>query len=183
MVGRSLAFFLLSGLAVLPAMAGPVLYDINFLQGGQPIAGLPTASGHFTYDGSVVQGFSNFLVTWSGVTFDFTSSANVGASSTRCSGVGATQSYNFLGGSCGVTSWDGRADANTSLFVFFYSGGPTTWSLSSNIGLQFLPVDRNGTFTVSPSSTPEPTTTVLIPLGLGAILITRRRTARRPARV
>ena len=52
-----------------PALATPTQYDIAFSGGS------PTPTGSFLYDPTVPT-FSDFIVTWNGLTFDLTGAAN-----------------------------------------------------------------------------------------------------------
>ena len=58
--------------AAASATAAPILYNINFT------GGTPNATDSFLYDSAAALGsqFGNFNVSWSGFSFDLTSSAN-----------------------------------------------------------------------------------------------------------
>ena len=57
--------------------------------------GTPPASGSFTYDSTAPQ-FSNFFVSWDGITFNLTASANHPfTNASGCSGESSTAAYSF----------------------------------------------------------------------------------------
>jgi hypothetical protein len=90
---------LIIGTVTTSAFAGPIVYNINFT-GGPP---LPT-SGSFTYDDTGRE-FFNFLVSWSGQTYDLTAAANAPF---------------FVGNPCGGLA---GAAASFSAMVGNYAGG------------------------------------------------------------
>src|SRR5665213_2302814 len=95
------------------AVLADTTYDVDFLGDGT----LPT-QGSFTYD-SVVPSFSNFTVTWNGVLFDLTASANapmLNPPDPSCLGgaTGAAATFALLSGDCdsppagSTTGWVGE---------------------------------------------------------------------------
>ena len=64
--GLALAFA-----ALIPGMAAPITYNINFTT----TTGIAPTSGVFTYDAATTT-FTSFIVLWNGITLDFTSVAN-----------------------------------------------------------------------------------------------------------
>jgi hypothetical protein len=93
---------LLVGASCFPVNAAPVAYDISFTGGS--IMGAPLPTGSFLYDPAA--GFSNFLVNWNGVTFDFTPAGDPPGSanaplfatspSTDCDSSASNPQYAFL---------------------------------------------------------------------------------------
>lgn len=169
----------------LPVWSSATTYDINFTLGtGTPA---PTA-GSFTYDPAV--GFSNFVVDWSGHSFDLTSTANSGLAigGIGCNSEGNTPQYAFLIltkalTGCSVTyTWSSLASSGIGLnFTFFaFSGSnddriPVFDPFPPDVSLA-----ATGSWTltqVSSTSTPEPA-----PLGVtliaGLVLLGLKRRGR-----
>lgn len=78
---KILAAILLATTATVPALAGPIVYSIQFYYTSAPLVwtspGLDAPSGSFTYDpDDPGAGISNFIVDWGSATFDLTTSAN-----------------------------------------------------------------------------------------------------------
>jgi len=86
---RLSALVLLAAAVAVPALAGPIGYDIAFTysatlaidNSGDAIAGLAAPTATFTYDADATPGteFSNFIVTWGNASIDMTSAANAPA--------------------------------------------------------------------------------------------------------
>jgi hypothetical protein len=116
---------LIAALGAPAAMASPIHYTLSF--SGSPL--LPT-SGEFTYDPDIPQ-FSSFLVTWQGINFDLTGSADApGISSTApsCIGgaTGAAATAALLLGSCnpssgGTAVWEAILFGNGDSYFTFAS--------------------------------------------------------------
>ena len=70
-------------------------YDITFAGLANP-AGIAATTGSFTYD-SATQTFTNFIIDWDGIAFDFTASANAPVlGATGCDGESESAAYTFL---------------------------------------------------------------------------------------
>jgi hypothetical protein len=175
---RSTIFRLLMALTLCGvAFAGPVDYSINF----SGVGTLPTLGG-FTYDPSV--GFSNFVVTWFGLSFDLTSAANAPSVSVNppCSADPQSPSTGFALMSqsllCVATDiWGG--DAHGFPNFFFSANGANKQVVIESVNLTIDPglAAGNGTFTITAlptgSATPEPSTVSVL---LGALLLAGART-------
>jgi hypothetical protein len=168
--------------AVLPALATPVYYTIDFsLIAGTP-AVAPT-SGSFDYDAST-QTFTGFSVVWNGLTYDMTAAANAptifgpygapaciggltgGAASFQLlTGCQSAPSLLWTAGDC--CSYNGILPAGSFGFDAGGDGLPSMGILASGTPSG----DAVGTFAIAP----EPGTVVLTLIGLG--LIVRRRVA------
>jgi hypothetical protein len=198
-VNSSLSGRLIFGLAMAVvfggvATAGPVTYTITFLDGGPPV---PT-SGEFTYDPAA--GFSNFLVSWDGVTFDLTAAANAPDVTSPCAGESSSaatsfglMSHTLCPGS--VFSWSGFAIEGLGDFGFVSGGGGPNNQVVVELynqplsAFEVLDLEPGGDFTISalPDTTaaPEPST-ACVPL-LSVVLVAgvqgtlRRRKSRRVA--
>ena len=148
------------------------------------------ASGSFTYDSTNPQ-FSNFLVSWAGVTFDLTAAANApDVRGSGCTGEASTPSFGFAiisqsasgcsnpigyywgalvdgGGYAefGFGLYNANSGVTQDVFITivhaFDSGGPSA----------------TGNWSITPSSTvttPEPSALVLLGIGIFALLGIRR---------
>jgi len=149
------------------------------------------ASGSFTYDSTNPQ-FSNFLVSWAGVTFDLTAVANAPhvTGLSGCTGEASTPSFGFTiisQSASGCSSpvgyyWAGLfLDGGYGEFAFglynsvsgssedFFTGVPPFTAHSDSTA--------TGVWSISPTSTvttPEPSAFVLLGLGMFALPGIRR---------
>ena len=117
----TLSSFILAMIVVSGTIAAaPITYNLAFTGSTRAI------SGFFTYDPAA--GFSNFLVTWDGATYDLTASANaptLGTANT-CTGRASTAAYGFfmmqqLTTGCGAGTsyeWNGGNTGSSSVFEF-----------------------------------------------------------------
>jgi len=177
-----------------PAVADTMTtYTINFTT----TSGIAPTSASYTWDvppGSVTGYFTSFQVVWDGVTFDMTTSANEPFSGNA----GLCEAYGSSGGLAIVTetlpgppncffqySWDAfvRSSAGTTT-VFFnldadnvvggnYVG---TDAIQGQVNLDPSLTDSGtGTWSVTPSSLPEPDSLHLVGAGLLALGLALRR--------
>jgi hypothetical protein len=177
------------------AFAQPVFadtYTINFTT----VAGSPTPSGSFTYDASAPLGsqFTNFIVDWYGYSIDLTSSAN-NPSGTGCGTYNSAATFSFLNGSvpCSPSGigndWETQTDApgpgGFALLQLFDDGpippptlGPPPAQNSFLIGTMAgnntapdfgVTEAAYGTWTITDTTTPEPSDLILISTGLLAV--------------
>jgi hypothetical protein len=138
-------------------LAAPVTYDITFAA----TQGIAPAEGSFAYD-SASQSFSNFEITWQGLVFDLTASANAPtiAGSVPClnglSGPAAT--FALLDGKCGTTSTNSRwgvlgvappggPSETISLSHTASAGSYISFGASENVKF-WIPAKNQGAFTV-----------------------------------
>lgn len=168
-----LSLSLLMGLmgAVSTANAAPISYDINFT-GGSPN---PT-SGSFTYDDAVPT-FSNFVVTWNSITYDFTSTANSPFLQGACDTVApdARDFFAILSGGCGAgnRAWQANSTQDPTIFllgVFANPGGDVGLLAAVPTAVGILTA---GEFTIT--ATPEPSGAAFLLLGAGALAAARLR--------
>jgi hypothetical protein len=184
---RSLAFAAAMLGAAGAAQAAPILFDIHFTN----TVGSITPSGSFTYD-STTQTFSNFVVDFDGLSFDFTTSANAPASFGLCGG--SISGFGIMSGSTGCATnqvWNFLGDTSIDFLsgLFFASPAPfmaDTANLNVGEAIEVFPAtalgfdgDDGGTFTISAASTPEPSIWAMmllgfVGLGLGVCCRSRR---------
>jgi hypothetical protein len=163
--------FLIAALAAPAAMADTkdaVTYTINFT-GTAPF---PTA-GSFTYDPDT-HTFSSFVVTWRGISFDLTTSANHPALiGTPCGALtGGAATFALLNGTCALDTvdWFGHisprpefgfttfVDSTDEILVFANAGSTTppynvaggTWSITLKAPIAKLVTPANGATNVFP---------------------------------
>jgi hypothetical protein len=157
------------------------LYEINF-SGATP---LPT-SGSFVYN-PVTSTFSNFTVTWDGLTFDLTTPANtptISVAAPTCVGTGSggSQTFAMLSGACdGVsneaTTWIAQDSSGISSFEI-----DTQLTISNPNGFVndtlYIAADSSGqgsggnpvgSFTIT--AVPEPSAAGLLMIGLALIAV------------
>jgi hypothetical protein len=182
------------------AAATPVDYNITFTLLWDTNS-LAAPTGDFTYDPTAANGFSNFLVSWDGHTFDLTNAANhplVGGSPGPCDPTGlsnAASSFYILNnpGAC-----NSIPQYTVYWYAFFLVGNPTPifrfYADSPPGDPDYIEIDTSsagGASTISAGGTwqilaqtsgvPEPSSGLLLCLG-GAVLGLRRwRGARRIA--
>ena len=106
------------GSIAMSALASPITYNIIF-----PGGGFAPTSGSFTYDASapLASRFTNFTVSWDGLLFDFTNTANTGETffGTDCGTSPSSQSvFMFLSGqnvcvNAATIDWTGFAMTDT----------------------------------------------------------------------
>jgi hypothetical protein len=162
-----------------PATAAPIPYLIDF----QLTSGSALPSGRFTYDAGTTT-FSDFVVEWDSIHFDFTALANGGpefvAAAPGVCGLPAGPAGSFALLSGQDTCSDRQEFSGARLF----GGGDfvfrTSQSLVGLVRLQVAGVaapsgnnDSFGTFRITP--VPEPAAGVLFGLGLAALGVATRR--------
>lgn len=184
---RFLLTMLLTGLFAVCASAVPIQYNIAF-SGGTPN---PTA-GSFTYDASTTT-FSAFSVTWEGLNFDLTISANNPGGANGCTATPA-QLFSVLAGGPGVCAgtnsigWSGDTVTPTQWLFGFSDTGTGSGPPSVGIGAQLIgpahdPVATGGSFLVTQATTgtPEPASIALTLAGAAGLLLRRRMSRRHSA--
>jgi len=167
--------------------AGAINYTINFV-GESDL--LPT--GSFTYDAAAPL-FTNFIVSWDGLTFDLTASANapndVGAGGPACLGglAGPAAGFAWMNPGCQTfpVGWAGDATpvGNNVIGAFDFLESDSNRQITAPHvdGTNAIDDDtgRQGTFTISAASstspTPEPATFGVILGGLGLLVLRRIR--------
>jgi hypothetical protein len=165
-------------------------YEITFTL--NPGATTLPASGSFTYDSTNPQ-FSNFLVSWGGVTFDLAPVANApDVTGSGCTGEASTPSFGFTiisQSASGCSSpigyyWAGLFEpGGFGEFAFgiynSVSGFSEDFFTASLSGLGASEQAATGVFSITPTSTvitpePEPSAFVLLWIGMFALLGIRR---------
>jgi len=173
---------LIAAFGALPAHASAVYYTIDFTITSGSTA--PT-SGSFDYDSTLTDSFSNFIVLWDGLTFNLTSAANSPAifASNACIGAntGALATFDEL--TCSTVTWSAGSDGADvpypATFALIDSGNFATFVAQAAVDGAPNSVGGSGSLTITGQSTvPEPGTTALMLLGLGCLLLTRKRLAR-----
>jgi len=165
-----------------PVLADQTTYTINFTT-----ATGPAPTGSFTYD-STTPTFSNFIVTWDGIPFDLTSSANAPINhSSGCTGEASTPAYGFAllsqnlaCLSTPVYSWVAEPRAGPTAFFHFIALEPPLQSnLYDAVGVSVSTTGSvpfaDGTWTISARSVPEPPESLLIATGLLGLVVARRK--------
>jgi hypothetical protein len=140
------------------ATAAPVFYSITFA-GESP---LPT-SGSFSYDATTQQ-FSSFLISWTGSTFDLTTSANFPFNFGGCDTPAADSADFFAaltGAACGSREWSGVRSNSQLVFALGVFPNPPS-------GNSFAV--PSGTFSVT-SSVPEPSSLAMLLTGAGLAVL------------
>jgi hypothetical protein len=170
-------------------------------------AGSPAPSGSFTYDASAPLGsqFTNFIVDWDGYAIDLTANAN-NPSASGCGTSSSAAAFSFLNGSvpCSPNTtgnyWESQTDAPgpsgfadflladegppppptlnnpdppPTTFIIFGLAGNNTVANSGITGF------ANGTWTITDTTTPEPSYLILMSTGLLAVaFVFRKRTTK-----
>ena len=170
------------------AAATPTNYSISFSLLWDTNA-LAAPTGGFTYDPAAANGFTNFLVSWDGNTFDLTNPANhpiLGAVAGPCDPTGlsnAASSFYILNnpGACNAIPqytvyWYAFYLLNNPTPIFrFYAdsppGAPDYIEIDTNTAGGVSTVTAGGTWLIlaQTSGVPEPSTGIL--LGLGALVL------------
>jgi hypothetical protein len=164
------------------AMASVISYSISFIGSGSPTA------GSFTYDNDNPASpfFTAFSVTWDGINFDLTSSANApstnGAYPSCATGSGAAATFGLLLGDCfptpsGVnTQWFGNVQQSPGEAYFSF----ITTVIATDKWFQvagFTPSNNtstaSGVWSVS-ESVPEPGSFILVGTAICAVRARRR---------
>jgi len=169
---------ILIGICAAAAQADTIqTYDINFTGGS------PNPTGQFTYD-VTMNVFTAFTVTWDGIIFDLTTSANTPFTQGDCPTSDPQASFQFLtSGKCGTSAigQDWHTDAVPSPFFEVYGIGSDTFVNMAfgtfDVGPGNFTVNENGTFTTT--LVPEPSSAILVLSALLPIaILTRKRFAR-----
>jgi hypothetical protein len=158
---------LMAAFSVPAAMADvATTYTITFT--GGPI--VPT-EGTFTYDSTNPQ-FTNFTVTWNGLLFDLTSSANdpylpFGRPACIGNATGAAASFLLMDGQCPYAEWIGACASP--------GGGTCGFQFDSSMGLNPIIIEAgvvsdlqgggSGSFTIAAEPVPEPGCLLLVSSG------------------
>ena len=152
---KPFSLLLLMGVLSATASANPITYVINFSGSGL----LPT-TGSFSYDSALaVNPFTNFQITWNGINFDLTSSANAPNGAVIPCGNTPASLFNVLNGGCGTAAWFAGADTSGSFFNIGEFNAPYARGLSTPAARLFT----DGSYTIS--SAPEPTSLLLVAAG------------------
>jgi hypothetical protein len=139
-------------------------YTINFEGTGT----LPTA-GSFTYDPDT-SGFTNFFVTWIGLSFDLTSSANAPSMSPTIPSCltglsGGAASFALLSGACSAFWGATSEEIVTANFSFHTEDGSNFLNVFDNLTIpfDFQPMTQAfGGWTITAEATPVPEPSSLI---------------------
>jgi hypothetical protein len=161
------------------AHAAETAYTIDFTT---EYGNAPT-SGSFDWDGTTI---SNLDVTWDGLSFDLTGSANFPeiVNGGSCGGAtGSTLGWDLLSGSCngGVRNWN--VDPSSMPIGFGFQDDSCIVSCDaiggSNSTVESAPLlASGGVFTIVPvTAVPEPSTLLLTVFGLAGLALARRRQA------
>lgn len=179
----------------LPVFASTT-YDISFMETLEQFGGTAPSAGSFTYDGST---FTNFTVTWEGLTFDLTAAANAPfIDGEGCDSEASNPQFGFVLMSQAATncasnsaySWGGNdlppSSGNQTAFFFTLQNGLSAQDTIQSGGQAGNTVDTqvqaSGTWTIT-AETPEPASFGLVLLGTLAVGLRRysRKSLDRPA--
>jgi hypothetical protein len=175
--------------AVTQAAAAPILYDISFsvssIAVSDPLRTPGPPVGSFKYDSTAANPFSDFFVVWNSITFDFTAEANKldapGASllgDCNTASPNPIDRFNALNGACGNRAWTAVTTDPLNSFEFKVSA-PGIMSLADDFNkASRIDVLANGTFSITASEVPEPSTYALLLSGGALMLATGRRIRR-----
>jgi len=169
---RQKHFLLGVALTLAQAAHASTIYNIDFTT---TAGDTPPSSGSFTYDSSLEQ-FTNFIVVWAGIPFDFTQIANQGPVM-NCPVTSAALSFALLTGQSpfGQPRFSAGSDATTTNATFQFAADTGCPSLTS----AYLPVNlpagtqdlsASGTFTAT-AQVPEPSEGVLTAIGLAGLTL------------
>lgn len=172
------------------ASAAPINYTINFT----PTSGIAPTSGTFTYDSSLSLGsrFSSFIVVWQALTFDLTPEANAPSfSGSACGTSGSSDAFPLMSGNAcsthfgGFPNWDAVISPQQFPQDFFRfrdislsgSDSETLFEEGPAISQSANGASATGGYSISAqgSSTPEPSSMVLLSTGGIALWLLRRR--------
>jgi hypothetical protein len=161
--------------AVTQAAAAPILYDISFsvssIAVSDPLRTPGPPVGSFKYDSTAANPFSDFFVVWNSITFDFTAEANTASPN-------PIDRFNALNGACGNRAWTAVTTDPLNSFEFKVSA-PGIMSLADDFNkASRIDVLANGTFSITASEVPEPSTYALLLSGGALMLATGRRIRR-----
>jgi hypothetical protein len=167
------------------ALADSVHYSMIFT----PTAGLAPTSGSFTYSDSGTPAFTNFLITWGGWQYDFTSLANSLDNCVNCAtGIrgtvpclsgqtGAAGAFALLSGACDLPGWNTRWNVglvalDISHFEIFSASFDNSGSVTlATIGGVANPSQPSGVGTWTIERVPEPSVVGLLLTGLCALAV------------
>ncbi len=185
----AMAVFLSAGIFTPGATAASVTYSITFTSTQGPAAD----TGTFSYDAGAAPGgqFSAFLVSWNGISFDLTSSANSpdGACGASSAAAFALLSHSECAHPVTPYSWTpvspypewfaGRGSANGFPDFFSFDNQSANQDLTTFGDVHYPSSGTSqraqGTFTIADTSAPEPKSLVLLLAGATLLVAGKRR--------